>query len=807
MAYLKQEFMAYMHDVKNNNSPGAYASSLPNIEKLLNVDIDAEFEKDNGKSLYERLQELRKTPDKIGKKEHDVRQYASNFKRYIEFRIWQEQNHEEQNNPIKEKIRYIIDSYKENFTNVDAGEHYKWIAVAWYKKYWDIEAEDFGRMISKAFEKADNLLTASMYYAYKVLTLFAEENPERVRELFRLLYTEELALEKRYEEFRKGFDEYISVLKQKEEYKEKTLQHYQDLHAISVYLYFEYPEKYYIYKSKMYTTMRDRIGFKEQKKATNSIVRKFENQVHLCDQILEVVLEDEELVKMSQSRLDESCYQDPALHLLAMDIAYYGAMYMEETDFTLSVDTVDEDIYWPTLEEYDPKISVKEWEGFLAEDRKDYASTLKMLKVMLELGGEATCKKLSSLLGGHPSSWSSRGNSLGQRVKKKFDLEPCMDDDKERFFPIPFIGHEVIEDGKKLYAWKLRAELETALKHMDLDEIMDDESATDVELNTILYGPPGTGKTYHTAIYAVAIIEKRDLAEVKQEDREEVLARYKEYKNAGRIIFSTFHQSYGYEEFIEGIKPVVINSANGTKEVQYDIVAGSFKRFCQLAGSDKTGENYVYIIDEINRGNISKIFGELITLIEPSKRLGEDEEMEVTLSYSGELFGVPNNVYLIGTMNTADRSIATIDTALRRRFYFKEVLPEPEVLKDIYVEDLSISEMLSRLNNKIAVLYDSEHMIGHSYFMDLKASATIDVLGRIFENSIIPLLQEYFYDDYEKIRLVLGDNKKEVETQFIVAKANDYTELFGNTDIGLDEGCYYEINKNAFLEIEAYRSI
>ena len=132
--------------------------------------------------------------------------------------------------------------YKEKFNTVDAKERYKWIAVAWYKKYWNIEAEDFSRMISRAFEKAENLLTANMYYAYKVLTLFAEENPERVRELFRLLYNEEIALEKRYEDFRKGFDEYISLLKQKEEFKEKTLQHYQDLHTISVYLYFEYPQ-------------------------------------------------------------------------------------------------------------------------------------------------------------------------------------------------------------------------------------------------------------------------------------------------------------------------------------------------------------------------------------------------------------------------------------------------------------------------------------------------------------------------------------------------------------------------------------
>ena len=809
MSYLKQEFMAYMHDVKKSNSPGVYANSLLNIERFLAVDVDAEFEKDKCADLYNRLQTLRKTPEKIGKKEHDVRQYASNLKRYVEFREWQGLEHDEQENPVKDRIKYIIDSYKENFVKVDEGERYKWIAVAWYKQHWDINAEDFSRMLSKAFSKADNLLTASMYYAYKMLTLYAEENPEKVRSLFKMLYNEELSLEQRYEDFRKGFDEYIIFLKQQDEFKEKSLQHYQDLHAISVYLYFEYPEKYYIYKSKMYTNMRNRIGFKEQKEKTGSVVWKFENHMRLCDLIREVILEDKSVISRSASRLDSSCYQDPELHLLAMDIAFYGAGYMSESDFGIEVESVTSAAYWPTVEEYDPKVSAKEWEEFLVYDQKSYPSTLKMLKAMLEIGGEATCKKLASILGGHPSSWISRGNSLGQRVKKKFDLDPCMDGDKERFFPIPFIGHEVIEDGKKLYAWKLRKELESALNNMNLEDIVEDDSVTDVELNTILYGPPGTGKTYHTVIYAVAIIEKRELQDVEQEAYEEVFARYNDYKSAGRIVFTTFHQSYGYEEFIEGIKPIIVKASddNASKDIQYDIQPGSFKQFCEIAGGSETGENYVFIIDEINRGNISKIFGELITLIEPSKRLGEDEEMEVILPYSGKPFGVPNNVYLIGTMNTADRSIATIDTALRRRFYFKEILPEPEVLKDIFVEDISISAMLERMNKRITILYDREHTIGHAYFMGLKASATIDVLGKIFENNIIPLLQEYFYDDYEKIQLVLGDNRKESEAQFIVARANDYAELFGNVDIGLDEGCYYEINKKAFTEIEAYRSI
>jgi 5-methylcytosine-specific restriction protein B len=219
-------------------------------------------------------------------------------------------------------------------------------------------------------------------------------------------------------------------------------------------------------------------------------------------------------------------------------------------------------------------------------------------------------------------------------------------------------------------------------------------------------------------------------------------------------------------------------------------------------------DNFVFIIDEINRGNISKIFGELITLIEPSKRVGQSEGMMAKLPYSKKPFGVPDNVYLLGTMNTADRSIATIDTALRRRFQFKEMQPDPNVLDGIYVEDISIKEMLSRMNQKISVLYDREHTIGHGYFMPLASHPTIEALAQIFENSIVPLLQEYFYDDYEKIRLVLGDNNKDdAENQFIIAQSVNMEALFGSTNIELDESVSYEINPSAFFSIDAYRSI
>lgn len=178
-----------------------------------------------------------------------------------------------------------------------------------------------------------------------------------------------------------------------------------------------------------------------------------------------------------------------------------------------------------------------------------------------------------------------------------------------------------------------------------------------------------------------------------------------------------------------------------------------------------------------------------------------------TEEYFEPWFG-PDNVYLIGTMNTADRSIATIDTALRRRFKFKEMMPDADVLDGVNVEDLSIKEMLLRMNNKISILYDREHTIGHAYFVPLRANPTIETLASIFSDNIIPLLQEYFFDDYEKIRLVLGDNNKQsVDEQFITAKSVDFGVLFGNTDFDFDDATNYEINYSAFDNIEAYRFI
>ncbi len=737
-----------------------------------------------------------------------------------------------------DKIKQVIKEYKADFQRIDADERYKWEAVKSYKDNWNIEAEDFADMYAEAFKKSGNLLAANMYFPYKMAIQFAEEKPETVRSLFKMLYDESIPLAKRYIDFRAGFDEYV---------KPKNINHYQDLHAISVYLTFEYPDKYYVYKYRTYKSFKDYIGFSESIDIPKSEVYKLEVYMEMCSVVLDEIEKDNELLTLSNSRLSDDCYPDTAHHLLTFDV--------------------------------------------------------------IRIGGEI----------------GKENNEKSSNVSPMY------------------------EEGNKM-----KSEMKN----------------TDISKNTILYGPPGTGKTYNTVVYAVAIIENKLLQDIKKEPYGDVLERYNQYKSDGLIEFTTFHQSYGYEEFIEGIKPVMENNDEEQTDIQYQISSGLFKTFCEKAGRpiikqsqkdiglnaspsvwkvslEGTGENptrtecltnghirvgydsygkditsetnfdnggknvinafiykmqigdivlscysattidaigvvtgeyewhdeysqykrlrkvnwlvkgirqditeinngsaltlssvyklnvslsdvmdiisenaptvtevedqkkhYVFVIDDINRGTISKIFGELITLIETSKRLGQSEGMRAKLPYSQKLFGVPDNVFIIGTMNTADRSIATIDTALRRRFRFKEMMPDSNVLKGVNVEDISIADMLTRMNKRIAVLYDREHTIGHAYFVTLIDNPTIEQLAEIFENSIVPLLQEYFYEDYEKIRLVLGDNNKTTkEEQFIVVVENDYNELFGSTDVGFDDSVTYEINKAAFDNIEAYRSI
>ena len=535
-----------------------------------------------------------------------------------------------------------------------------------------------------------------------------------------------------------------------------------------------------------------------------------------------------------------------------------------------------------------------------------------------------------------------------------------------------YINETILPELKEMWSKLINGEKNTETQDGgDEKETMKKE----FDKNVIFYGPPGTGKTYTTAKRAVEICKTESEKELT--DYSEIMEKYNELKKNKRIEFITFHQSYGYEEFIEGIKPKVLNEDDeseneNSQEIEYEIVDGIFKEFCDNARKaiiesksniyvspkaivwkvtvkdevkedcfnsnhvrinfelntkgalnfvdkikkgdiiittnrsrtringiavvtddegvtletkekNRTARNvrwlaknideniyelndekilprktvtkvpnmkvediiklakekelialskkepeelskivikenkepYVFIIDEINRGNISKIFGELITLIEPTKRSGKKECISTKLPYSKKEFTVPDNVYIIGTMNTADRSIALMDTALRRRFKFEEMLPDYDLLEDIFVEDkgtkVNIGAMLKVINERIEYLYDREHTIGHAVFLEKMENDKIDIdinkLENIFKKNIIPLLQEYFYEDYEKIRIVLGDNAKDEDEQFISAVSIPEDVFEGNiVDIDIPEKKYI-INYDNFKNIMAYKNI
>lgn len=271
-------------------------------------------------------------------------------------------------------------------------------------------------------------------------------------------------------------------------------------------------------------------------------------------------------------------------------------------------------------------------------------------------------------------------------------------------------------------------------------------SNTSSPLNQILYGPPGTGKTYESIRRAISLVENKHWAVVQQMDQNTIQKRMESYMDAGQVVFTTFHQSMSYEDFVEGIKPTVVNN-----QVHYAVKDGLLKTLVQNAINDPE-KIFVLIIDELNRGNVANIFGELITLLEEDKRLQQANTLKIQLPYSKQLFSLPPNLYCIATMNTTDRSIEQLDMALRRRFSFIEMLPDPLLLSED-VDDINLRLLLTTINERILVLLDEHHLLGHAYFMSV---GCLEDLQTVFKTQLIPLLLEYFYGDLGKIGLILG---------------------------------------------------
>ena len=651
---------------------------------------------------------------------------------------------------------------------------------------------------------------------------------------------------------------------------------------------------------------------------------------------------------------DNEYFESELLKAVEALIPYYN--------YVLDIKTKDE--WWPSKDEFDPGLSKDDWLELLNTPTVFDENSLYVISCFYDIGGQATCSDLQQKYGKEAIFYKNVSQFLAKRIIKEKGISNLPSDNgKEYYFPILFLGKYSSGQNKGVYIWKLRDEIKEALEEFGILKYLKNNEVKAMQKfakNIILYGPPGTGKTYNSVNYAVAICEGKEFEDICKEDYADVIERYNKLKATGQIAFTTFHQSYGYEEFIEGIKPVSVSG-----DISYEVKPGVFKEFCSsveidnsvtelskdakvwkislgrsgnnqeikrdcfenghirvgfseygedLNNSEKeitsrakkilndyiyemkigdivfilndietidaigvvTGDYYwddtydsfnrvrtvkwlligikeniveingktnlsistvyplnrisvndvknilykykdynttprVFIIDEINRGNISKIFGELITLMEDTKRKGCLEAASAILPYSGEEFSIPDNVYIIGTMNTADRSIALMDTAIRRRFQFIEKMPNSDVLRDIgadFVDDLDVAKMLDTINNRITFLYDREHTIGHAFFTRLKDSPSVDTLAAIFKEKIIPLLQEYFYEDYHKIRMVLGDDGKSKELQFIweddIENNLFKSDVSAITDIAEKK---YTINEDAFLNLESYKNI
>ena len=683
-------------------------------------------------------------------------------------------------------IREVLARYKSDFAKYWEDEKYKWIAVQHFQENWNIEAEDFAGMLKESFSQTYNLLQGGMYYANKMLCALAQQDPEKMRSLFRLLYNEELPLVERLQPFRTGCDELLEEFRKSAAEPEKAKNHYQDLRALCVYLSFRYPETYFLFKYRMYTGFRKLIGFNETSQEKDSEVRKYDNYARMCQAVLEEIEADAELQQMQREHVDSEtgCYSDPKFHLLAQTIIYVGSGMSDETAQTdepaRGAAVADEDIETKRYWLYSPGNGASIWDecyqkGIMAigwdyiGDLAAYNSKDEMKQAMKEESDPS----LPYTMAAHATWQFAHDMKPGDIVFAKKGM-------------YHIIGRGVVESGyeydpsRKEYKnirrvkWTHKGEWphpgQAAMKTLtditpytdyvaQLNALFESDTIDDVEervieyptydaedflaevfmdegsyetlvglvrnkKNVILQGAPGVGKTFAAKRLAYSMMGVKD---------------------PNRVMMVQFHQSYSYEDFIMGFRP---------SEAGFELKRGAFYNFCKQAEIDSENE-YFFIIDEINRGNLSKIFGELFMLIETDKR-----GVELQLLYSDEKFSVPGNVYIVGMMNTADRSLAMLDYALRRRFAFFEMKPGFDTDGFRAYRMGLASEKFDRLINSIenlnsAIVADDSlgegFCIGHSYFCNLK-KVTDQALSGIVEYELIPLLKEYWFDEPTKVK-------------------------------------------------------
>lgn len=640
-----------------------------------------------------------------------------------------------------------LSNYKKDFA---AGwwqdEKFKWEAVKCFQDNWNIDAEDFSEMLKRSLAKTYSLLASMNNFPRQMIEEFAQEMPDRVKAMFAALFDEKKDVVERIFHFKEQ-SEYLL-----KNYSYDAKNHYQNEHAISIYLWLMYPDKYCIYKFGEIKSCAEILqsSYKFKKGAYEVNLKNFYS---FYDELCIKLQSDAELKKLLADNLTEACYPDQTLHTLTMDFGFYIARKYSKAD--------KENKWWPADVDYSPGLSVDDWTALLQDESVFNVGSLRIMKSFLEVGGAATCKQLSKKYGENANFYNTGSKALAKRIADKTQCTVMTrEDGKVMWWPILYVGRQAESEEEGVYVWKLREELEQALREIDLSKVeLTAEDATDNvqdlpprvnekygkddflaevymteakynrllnvlkrKKNIILQGAPGVGKTFAAKRLAYAMMGEKD----------------KE-----RIEFIQFHQNYSYEDFIMGYKP----TENGGFAMQY----GVFYRFCKKAENNPE-HDYFFIIDEINRGNMSKVFGELLLLIEKDYR-GTSSK----LAYQNLNFSVPKNIYIIGMMNTADRSLAMIDYALRRRFSFFDMEPGFETSGfKAYQEKLAsekfnaLIECIQELNTEIAddPSLGKGFCIGHSYFCGLQADeCTQEVLEDIVEYDILPMLSEYWFDN------------------------------------------------------------
>lgn len=644
-----------------------------------------------------------------------------------------------------ERLKPILEGYKAYFPSHWDDEKYKWEAIKHFQDHWNIDAENFGDMFKQATDKTFNLLASGYAYPRGMITNFAKADDDATRAMFIALFDESQDLAARVDAFQTTSEELRA------KYDDGTWRnHYQNTNAISTYLWLRYPDKYYIYKYELFRAVAKELSSDYMPKRNGSVESLIGgNQMY--DEICDAIKADPDIRKMIESALVPSCYSDPEMRTATIDVGFYLTRYYLEEQKSEQ----EEEEWFP--KEYSPGLSVDDWIELLNDSSVFTIGSLQIMKRMKDYGGQATCTQLSVKYGESKNFYNSGSSSLAKRIAEKTNCEilPDRDSRNARWWPILYVGKYADKDEEGNYIWRFRDELSEALNKVDLSgidlyvkgedavvqkytkedflsKVYMTEERYDVlkallrnKMNVILQGAPGVGKTFTAKKLAYAMMGEVD---------------------DSRIEMVQFHQNYSYEDFIMGYRP---------DGADFKLTEGIFYRFCQTAANFPDKE-YFFIIDEINRGNMSKIFGELLMLIEKDYR-----GTKATLAYNRMPFSVPDNLYIIGMMNTADRSLAMIDYALRRRFSFFEM--EPGFNSDGFTNYQKAfgNETFNMLIDQIKILNKEitedkslgrGFQIGHSYFCGREELGCTDEWMRsVVEFDILPMLGEYWFDEPDKL--------------------------------------------------------